>query len=85
METSDAPTLMESRSIEMADMLKDRPQETAKIPNVLENGKPPINLFKPKEPLTTKVVFNKLLTGEGAGDVNHIAFDHEGKLPYAEG
>jgi ferredoxin--NADP+ reductase len=51
----------------------------------LENGKPPINLYKPKEPLTTKVIFNKLITKEGAGDVNHIAFDHEGNMPYAEG
>ena len=28
---------------------------------------------------------NKLLTQEGAGDVNHVVFDHEGQLPYAEG
>jgi len=44
-----------------------------------------MNLFKPKNPLTTKVIFNHLLTGEGAGEVNHVAFDHEGQLPYAEG
>lgn len=66
-------------------MLADRPQATVKIENVLEGGKPPMNLYKPKEPLKTKVIFNKLITGEGAGHVNHIAFDHEGKLPYAEG
>jgi ferredoxin--NADP+ reductase len=76
---------MESRSSNMDDMLVDRPQATAKIANVLENGKPPMNTYRPKEPLTTKVVFNKLITQEGAGDVNHIAFDHEGELPYAEG
>ena len=77
--------VMESRSTNMDDMLFDRSQEIAKIPNVLEIGKPPINLYQSKEPLTTKVIFNKLITGEGVGNVNHIAFDHEGNMPYAEG
>ena len=55
-------SVMQSRSTKMDDMLVDRPQSTAKIPNVLENGGPPINKFLPKNPLTTKVIFNTLLT-----------------------
>ena len=35
--------------------------------------------------MKTKVILNTLLTQEGAGDVNHVVFDHEGQLPYAEG
>jgi len=35
--------------------------------------------------LVGTVVFNETLTGPDAGEVCHIAFDHEGKLPYAEG
>lgn len=31
------------------------------------------------------VVSNTTLTGPDAGEVCHIVFEHEGKLPYAEG
>merc|ERR1740133_216114 len=65
--------------------LENRPATTAKIDNVTEKGDVPNNTYKPKEPLVGKVVFNTTLTGPDAGEVCHIVFDHEGKLPYAEG
>lgn len=72
------------RSLVLEDMVKDRPQGTAKIDN-FPNGDIVSNLYKPKTPLTAKVIFNETLTGPDAGEVVHVAFDHEGKLPYVEG
>ena len=79
-----AVTHFESRSLVLEDMMKDRPQKTAKIENFVD-GKVVKNTYKPKEPFTAKVVFNETLTGPDAGEVVHVVFDHEGKLPYAEG
>ena len=79
-----APTTMEARSLVLDDMVKDRPQTTAKIEN-FKDGKVVMNTYKPKDPFTGKVVFNETLTGPDAGEVCHIVFDHDGKLPYAEG
>jgi len=72
-------------STEIDSFLENRPATTAKIDNVDEKGDVPSNTYRPKEPLTGKVVFNTTLTGPDAGEVCHIVFDHEGKLPYAEG
>lgn len=72
-------------SDDMSSFLENRPQTTAKIDNIDEKGSVPNNTYRPKEPLTGKVVFNTTLTGPDAGEVCHIVFDHEGKLPYAEG
>jgi len=72
-------------STEIDSFLENRPATTAKIDNVTEKGDVPNNTYKPKEPLVGKVVFNTTLTGPDAGEVCHIVFDHEGKLPYAEG
>jgi ferredoxin--NADP+ reductase len=75
-----------SYSDDMGAMLKDRPQKTAKIANEIGEKKDvPNNTYKPKEPFVGTVVFNETLTGPDAGEVCHIVFDHEGKLPYAEG
>jgi len=72
-------------STEIDSFLENRPATTSKIDNIDEKGDVPNNTYKPKEPLTGKVVFNTTLTGPDAGEVCHIVFDHEGKLPYAEG
>jgi len=73
-------------STEIDSFLENRPATTAKIDaSMAEKGDVPNNTYKPKEPLTGKVVFNTTLTGPDAGEVCHIVFDHEGKLPYAEG
>jgi ferredoxin--NADP+ reductase len=69
---------------DLGSMVKDRPQTTAKIENFTDAGVV-ANTYKPKTPLTAKVIFNETLTGPDAGEVVHVAFDHEGKLPYAEG
>ena len=71
-------------STEIDDFLVKRPQKTAKVENDID-GEVPNNTYKPKTPFTGKVVFNTTLTGPDAGEVCHIVFDHEGKLPYAEG
>ena len=72
------------RSLVLDDMVQDRPQATSKVENFVD-GDVVSNTFKPKDPLTCKVIFNETLTGPDAGEVVHVAFDHEGKLPYAEG
>lgn len=47
----------------------------------------PVNLYRPKTPLTGRVVENQKIILEGAiGDVRHITIDtSEGGLPYLEG
>ena len=65
--------------------LPNKPHDHAVINNIDEKGDVPNNTFKPKEPYVGKVIFNETLTGPDAGEVCHIAFDHEGNLPYAEG
>jgi ferredoxin--NADP+ reductase len=61
-------------------------KKTVKVENEIGEKKDvPNNTYKPKEPLIGTVVFNETLTGPDAGEVCHIVFDHEGKLPYAEG
>jgi sulfite reductase alpha subunit-like flavoprotein len=65
--------------------LAKRPQEHAVINNIDEKGDVPSNTYKPKDPYVGKVIFNETLTGPDAGEVCHIAFDHAGNLPYAEG
>lgn len=64
-------------SDDMSEMLKNRPQKTAKVENQIGEKKDvPNNLFKPKEPFVGTVVFNETLTGPDAGEVCHIVFDH---------
>lgn len=65
--------------------LADKPHGHAVVDNIDEKGDVPNNTFKPKDPFVGTVIFNETLTGLDAGEVCHIAFDHEGKLPYAEG
>lgn len=79
---SDAPTI---RELDIQKFVENRPQKTAKVDNIDEKGKPPNNLFKPKDPFTGKVVLKETLTGPDAGEVCHIVFEHEGKVPYLEG
>lgn len=79
---TDAPTV---RSLDIGSFVENRPQETAKIDNIDDKGQVPNNTFKPKEPFTGKVVLNETLTGPDAGEVCHVVFETNGKLPYAEG
>lgn len=80
--TTDAPTV---RELDIMKFTENRPQKTAKIPNIDEKGDVPNNTYKPKEPFTGKVVSNTTLTGPDAGEVCHVVFETNGKLPYAEG
>lgn len=77
-----APTV---RNLDIASYTENRPQETAKIDNINEKGDVPNNTYKPKDPFTGKVVLNETLTGPDAGEVCHVVFETDGKLPYAEG
>jgi ferredoxin--NADP+ reductase len=80
--TTDAPTV---RNLDIMSFTEAKPAKTAKVNNIDEKGDVPNNTFRPKEPFTGKVISNTTLTGPDAGEVCHIVFDHEGKLPYAEG
>jgi len=79
--------VMESRSTDLGSFVENRPKATSVVEGKWdkETGKPPNNLYKPKDPYSAKVVFNTTLTGPDAGEVCHMVFDHDGKLPYAEG
>jgi len=80
--STDAPTV---RDLDVMTFTENKPQNTAKIDNIDEKGQVPNNTFKPKEPFKGKVISNTTLTGPDAGEVCHVVFEHEGKLPYAEG
>lgn len=77
--------IMEAYATDLDSFLSNKPQEHAVIDNIDEKGDVPNNTYKPKDPYVGKVIFNETLTGPDAGEVCHIAFDHNGKLPYAEG
>jgi len=79
---TDAPTV---RNLDITSFTESRPAKTEKVDNVTEKGDVPNNTFKPKDPYMGTVVSNTTLTGPDAGEVCHIVFEHEGKLPYAEG
>lgn len=80
--TDDEPTV---RNLDIMSFTEERPSKTAKVDNIDEKGKAPSNTFRPKEPFIGKVVSNTTLTGPDDGEVCHVVFEHEGKLPYAEG
>lgn len=78
--------VMQARSTDLGSFVENRPQDVSIVEGKWsEEGKPPNNLYKPKDPYSAKVVFNTTLTGPDAGEVCHMVFDHKGKLPYAEG
>lgn len=78
--------VMQARSTDLGSFVENRPQDVSVVEGKWsEEGKPPNNLYKPKDPYSAKVVFNTTLTGPDAGEVCHMVFDHKGKLPYAEG
>merc|ERR1719223_215777 len=59
---------------------------------IVDGREVPFNLFKPKTPLTAKVIKNDKYPHtitEDTGDANwetvHVTFDHGGKFPYLEG
>lgn len=46
----------------------------------------PLNLYRPKEPYTAKIVSVERIVGPQApGETCHIVIDHDGKVPYWEG
>lgn len=53
----------------------------------LEDAKdPPLNLYKPKDSYTAKIVSVERVVGPKApGETCHIVIDHDGNLPYWEG
>lgn len=79
---NDAPTV---RNLDIMTFTDEKPHKTAKVDNIDEKGQVPNNTYKPKEPFKGKVVSNTTLTEPDAGEVCHIVFETEGKLPYAEG
>lgn len=86
MDSLSGPKVFQSRSTDLGTFTENRPQATKVVKGKWdENGKPPNNLYKPKDPYSAKVVFNTTLTGPDAGEVCHMVFDHEGNVPYAEG
>lgn len=53
---------------------------------VVDKSKIPINLFKPKNPYTAKVLYNERIVGDDApGETKHIVFNHDGNMPYLPG
>lgn len=47
---------------------------------------PPLNLYKPKDSYTAKIVSVERVVGPKApGETCHIVIDHDGNLPYWEG
>ncbi|KAM3284581.1 ferredoxin-NADP reductase, root-type isozyme, chloroplastic [Capsicum chacoense] len=56
-------------------------------PLSLEDAKePPLNIYKPREPYTAKIVSVERIVGPKApGETCHIVIDHCGNLPYWEG
>lgn len=56
-------------------------------PLELEDPKdPPLNLYKPKDSYTAKIVSVERVVGPKApGETCHIVIDHDGNLPYWEG
>lgn len=77
---------MESRSMDLGSFTENRPASVSVVEGKWDEKKqPPNNLYKPKDPYSAKVVFNTTLTGPDAGEVCHMVFDHDAKLPYAEG
>ncbi|VVA93100.1 unnamed protein product [Arabis nemorensis] len=57
------------------------------FPLELEDPKdPPLNLYKPKDSYTAKIVSVERAVGPNApGETCHIVIDHDGNLPYWEG
>lgn len=52
----------------------------------VDKSKIPLNLFRPNNPYTAKVVYNERIVGENApGETKHMIFNHDGKVPYLEG
>lgn len=52
----------------------------------IDKSKIPLNLFRPNNPYTAKVLYNERIVGEDApGETMHMIFNHEGKVPYLEG
>lgn len=76
-----------SYATDLDSFLDSKPAEHAvvKYGDEVKEGDVPNNTFKPKDPYVGTVIFNETLTGPDAGEVCHIAFDHQGNLPYAEG
>ena len=55
-------------------------------PELEEATQPPLNLYKPKEPYTAKIVSVERIVGPKApGETCHIVIDHGGNVPYWEG
>lgn len=53
---------------------------------VIDRSKVPLNLYRPKNPYTAKVVYNERIVGDDApGETKHMIFNHEGNLSYLEG
>merc|ERR1712187_1049453 len=59
---------------------------------IVDGREVPFNLFKPKTPLTAKVIKNDKYphtittdTGDANWETVHVTFDHGGKFPYLEG
>jgi len=59
---------------------------------IVDGREVPFNLFKPKTPLTAKVIKNDVYphtittdTGDANWETVHVTFDHGGKFPYLEG
>jgi ferredoxin--NADP+ reductase len=55
-------------------------------PELEQANEPPLNLYKPKEPYTAKIVSVERIVGPKApGETCHIVIDHGGNVPYWEG
>lgn len=69
--------------------LADRtiPEGKAKVPLELEGGeKPPMNLYKNKEPYVGRVESVERIVGpDSPGETCHIIVNHDGNMPYWEG
>ena len=63
-----------------------KPQRSALRMAVVDKSKVPLNIFRPKNPYTAKVVYNERIVGENApGETKHMIFNHDGNLSYLEG
>lgn len=52
----------------------------------VDKSKVPLNLYRPNNPYTAKVLYNERIVGEGApGETKHMIFNHDGNMPYLEG